>query len=130
MTFLFRLADARAPFARPLLETLLKDGTLADEVAVRAAMYLARDHQRDALRPALAAVARSKKEALRGLATAALWDLGERAHAEDAAAEAVLSKTIGTFGWGALVQAAIAGHVVGATLTESTWRRLSAGWLE
>src|SRR6185437_15304371 len=78
-TFLFRMAHARAAVAKPMLEALARALPLDSEVAVRAALFLARDHERDDLKPALIEVAASsKKEELRGLATAALWDVGER----------------------------------------------------
>src|SRR5579863_536075 len=49
-TFLFRMARAGSPSARPMLETLVRVLPLADETAIRAALYLARDHGRDELR--------------------------------------------------------------------------------
>ena len=40
------MARARAPVCRPMLEALAKTAPLLDEVAIRAALYLARDHGR------------------------------------------------------------------------------------
>jgi hypothetical protein len=50
MTFLFRMASAKVKSARPMMEAMTKTLPLPDENAVRAALYLARDHGRDDLR--------------------------------------------------------------------------------
>ncbi len=133
MTFLFRLADAKAPTARAMLETLAKPLPLADETAVRAAMHLARDYGRDDLRRELASVARGqRREDLRGLATAMLWDVGQRDEARDFADELVTSKCLANVVWASLVRAAAQkengkaaplGH-------ESHVRWIHLGWLE
>jgi hypothetical protein len=111
-TFLFRMAKARATVCRPMLEALVKALPLADEVAVRAALYLARDHGREDLRQAIVEAARGegvgpKREELRGVATAALWDLGMRDLARDVADELATSRSIGNVAWAALVRAAM-----------------------
>src|SRR5580704_13557122 len=104
-TFLFRMARAGSISARPMLETLVRALPLADETAIRAALYLARDHGRDELREALAdAAVTAKREELRGMAAAALWDAsppagGEpamhmRAKARDIADELVSSRVL------------------------------------
>ena len=96
-----------------MLEALAKAVPLADEVAMRAALYLARDHGRDDLRDALLVAARDpKREELRGVAVAALWDLGMAADAQQIADELVESKVVGNVAWGALVRAA--GRSVGS----------------
>ncbi len=46
MTFLFRMANAGVAHAKPMLEAMVRGGQLADEMAIRAALYLARDHGR------------------------------------------------------------------------------------
>lgn len=154
-TFLFRLAHARATLCRPMLEACVKALPLSDEVAVRAALYLARDHGRDDLRQALVDVAHGdgagpRREELRGLATAALWDLGMADVAVPLAEELSASKSIGNVAWGALTRAAAAarsrtlanpsgtdGHESGVTptaekplLRESAMRWIQWGWLE
>lgn len=110
MTFLFRLADAGAPSAKAMLESAVKGEALADEVAVRAATYLARDHGHPAMKDALVACARTaKRDELRGLAVAALWDVGEsdaRAAAQELTGELVRSRCPTSLAWGALVRAA------------------------
>lgn len=139
-TFLFRMAHARAPSCKPMLEGLVKDGSLTDEVAVRAASYLARDHGRDDLRAAIAdCAADGKRDELRGLAVAALWDSASgpdrptiRARARDLSDELTTSRTISSVAWGALVRAAHATHrdadfVVAA---ETPLRWIQWGWLE
>jgi hypothetical protein len=131
-TFLFRMARAGATSARPMLEALAKAVPLADEVAMRAALYLARDHGRDDLRGGLLEAARDpRREELRGVAAAALWDLGMTAEAEQVADDLVDSKVLGNVAWGALVRAASRG-VGGVTdvLTETPFRWIQWGWLE
>jgi hypothetical protein len=132
-TFLFRMARARAPVARPMLETLVKTTPLADEVAVRAALYLARDHGRDDLRAALKeAATAAKKEELRGLAAAALWDVGMREEARGAAETLVTSKVIGNVAWSALIRVAASktSGQDGELLTETPFRWIQWGWPE
>ena len=142
-TFLFRMARARAAVCRPMLEALVKTPPLQDEVAIRAALYLARDHGRVDMFDALVdAAAASKRDELRGLAVAALWDAGAsdpamRDKARDLADDLVNSRTIGNVAWSALVRAAAAALSRGATggvrepvLGETPFRWIQWGWLE
>ncbi len=147
-TFLFRMARARAPVCRAMLEALVKSAPLLDEVAVRAALYLARDHGREDLLDALAdaasgnaatgsngsGAAAPKREELRGLAAAALWDAGAREKAREMADELVTSRVIGNVAWSALVRAAAArGQTSGVhepVLGETPLRWIQWGWLE
>jgi hypothetical protein len=134
-TFLFRMARAGAAVAKPMLETLARPLPLADDVSIRAAMYLARDHGKGELRDALLEAAKEpKREELRGLAIAALWDLGERDTARALADEALDSKVLGTVAWATLVRAAaIRGgrDAKGeAVLGETPFRWIQWGWLE
>jgi hypothetical protein len=143
-TFLFRMARAGSLSARPMLETLVRALPLADETAVRAALYLARDHGREELRDALAdAAVIAKREEIRGMAAAALWDAsppagGEpalhlRAKARELADELVTSRVLGNVAWGALIRAAAkggAGAGVEPVLTETPFRWIQWGWLE
>jgi hypothetical protein len=129
-TFLFRLAAARASAARPMLEGLAKN-PLTDELAVRAAMHLARDHGKVELRKAIAEVAVGKRDEVRGVAAAALWDLGEKELAKKTAARAEDCRFISSMTWGALVTAASAGKFLPASvLSEPTFRRVQWGWVE
>ena len=130
-TFLFRLAAARSTAARPMLEGALKANPPADEVGVRAALYLLRDHARADLIPALEATARTaKREDLRGLAVAALWDAGSRELAIDLAEGALKSRSIQTAAWASLVIAAGSQKWDRPLIDEPTFRRIQWGWLE
>jgi hypothetical protein len=130
LTFLFRLADARAAHVKPLLEGLVRTGELASEAAVRAALYLARDHDRADARAALTEAAASRTDGVRGLATAALFDAGDRAGAMTAVETAGDSKASSVHAWAELVSMAGAGAVTTPLVTEPTYRRLAMGWIE
>ena len=149
-TFLFRMARARATSCKPMLEGLAKAGAavdggslLTDEVSVRAASFLARDHGRDDMKEALVDCAlNAKRDELRGLAVAALWDAGTgptraetRQKARDLSDELVTSRCISSVAWGALVRAAHAAHQVQregdfVVVTETPFRWIQWGWLE
>ncbi len=135
-TFLFRMARARAASCKPMLESLVKAAPLADEVAVRAASFLARDHGRADLREALVECAMTaKRDELRGLAVAALWDSGApgaRQRARDTADELVASRCLSSVAWGALVRAAHtrAEDPDALVVTETPFRWIQWGWLE
>jgi hypothetical protein len=128
-TFLYRLAEAGCVSAKPMLEGLAR-GPLRTDVAVRAAMYLARDHGRDDLRALLGALAENpKQDALRGIAAAALFDLGDRERSLGTADALLESKQLCTSTWGALLQVAGTG-ALGRLVSEPTYRRVQLGWLE
>jgi hypothetical protein len=135
-TFLFRLAAAGAPVAKPMLETLARAVPLADDVSIRASLYLARDYGRDDLREALLEAATAgKREDLRGLALAAMWDAGMHDRARALAEDVLTSKTLGNVAWATLVRAAAArasrtDAEHGQVLTETPFRWIQWGWLE
>jgi hypothetical protein len=142
-TFLFRLARVGAPVARPMLEALARTLPLADDVSIRAALFLARDHGRDDLRDALLEAATvGKREDLRGLAVAALWDsagergAGLRERARQLAEELLVSKTLANVAWATLVRAASArgsredGGGRSQVVTETPFRWIQWSWLE
>ncbi|HMI83696.1 MAG TPA: hypothetical protein VK550_06345 [Polyangiaceae bacterium] len=130
-TFLFRLAASRAPAARPMLEGLAKANPLNDEVAIRAAMHLARDHGRAEMRKALVEAALGKRDEIRGIAAAALWDLGDRDLARKVADRVESERPLGSMTWGALVTAAAAGKLGSdCVLAEPNFRRVQWGWVE
>lgn len=140
-TFLFRLARAGSTAIRPMLEALAKASPLADETAIRAALYLARDHHRDDMLDALVQAATApKKEELRGLAAAALWDAGERDRAAGLTGELLASKHMSNVAWGALVRAAAnekrpasaapASGTSSQLVTETRFRWIQWGWVE
>jgi hypothetical protein len=124
-----------------MLETFVRAMPLADETSLRAALYLARDRGRDGLGEALAEAASGcKREELRGMAAAALWDVSApragdgaekmRAAASDAADELLKSRVIANVAWGALIRAAIKGNTSEPLLTETPFRWIQWGWLE
>lgn len=110
-TFLFRMARARAASCKPMLEGIVKAGPLTDEISVRAASYLARDHGREEMKDAILECAQNaKRDELRGFAVAALWDAGAREKARELAGELSASRCLSSVAWGALVRAAQATH--------------------
>jgi hypothetical protein len=130
-SFLFRLARAGAPAARPVLESLAKQSPFGGEIAVRAAMHLARDHGQAHMRDAIVESATGKRDETRGVAAAALFDLRETHLARAAAEQAEDSRAISSVAWGALVRAACEGNVsTDMMLGEPMFRRLQFGWVE
>jgi hypothetical protein len=135
-TFLFRMARARAPSAKPMLEMLAKGPPLTDEVSVRAALCLAKDYGREDMKGALfEAATASRREELRGLATAALWDLGAADESHDLASDLSSSRFVGNVAWAALVRAAWtrarAEESKGEPVVgEIPFRWIQWGWLE
>ncbi len=128
-TFLFRLAAARVAGARGMLEGQVKGRRLVAPGAVRAALYLARDHGRADLGEALRELGGNpRKEPLRGIAAAALHDLGDVSGAQQLATQLTHSRHLTTATWSVLVRAA---NGAGApVLTEATFRRVQLGWVE
>jgi hypothetical protein len=133
--FLFRLAQAGVKTTKQLLETFARDLAKGeDDDAVRAASYLIRDHNREDLVAPLIEVAKTgKRDELRGLATAALWDAGRRDPARELAKDLIATKA-GLFSsaWATLVLLADAGriHSSHAVAHEPAVRWIQAGWLE
>jgi hypothetical protein len=128
-TFLFRLARSAAPAARPMLEGAAKS-PLSDETGVRAALHLVRDYA-DARPLELLRVAATspRREAVRGLAAAALFDAGETAVALELAKGLVASRHVASVAWGGLIQAAHAKQM-SQIVDEPSVRRIQFGWLE
>jgi hypothetical protein len=144
-TFLFRMAQARATSCKPMLEGLVKSVPLTDEVSVRAASYLARDHGREDMKDALVDCAlNGKRDELRGLAVAALWDAASgptrattREKARDLSDELITSRCLSSVAWGALVRAAHSSAQSKGradddfvVVTETDLRWIQWGWLE
>lgn len=141
-TFLFRLARARAVCVRPMLEALARAASLPDDTSVRAAMHLARDHGRGDMGEALGeAAGPGRREELRGLAAAALWDVAAgaqsdfadrtRARIPEIVDDLLGSRVIGNVAWGALIRAAAKGGAgLDPLLTETVFRWIQWGWLE
>jgi hypothetical protein len=129
LSFLYRLSGARVESARPLLRHLTR-GPLENESAVRAALCLAREFDEARARVQLAHVTENGRlEALRGLATAALFDLGERERALLAAGELAESPKLPTLVFSNLVLLAASGKESGPLVTEPRVRRIQLGWV-
>jgi len=130
-TFLFRLASARAPAARPLLESLAKGTPLGDECAVRAQLHLARDFAFERAAESLQRTASTpRKDVLRALAAAALHDIGQNAAAQAAAEELKHSRNVAAACWAALVHAAANSSPFAPIVDELRFRRVHLGWIE
>ncbi len=128
-TFLFRLARQKAPAARSMLENLAKS-PLSDEAGVRAALHLARDYGDSRPLDLLRVAATSpRREAVRGLAAAGLFDAGETALALELSKSLVTSRQLASVAWGALIQAAHAKEIPEIT-DEPSVRRIQFGWTE
>jgi hypothetical protein len=112
-----------APAVRSLLEHLVRGAGLRGPTAVRAALYLVRDHAREDLRRELWSVAGNKQlEALRGLAYAAprrRGGSGERRRSVGAAAPQPPAPTVT---WAVLARARAQGGLTGDLVTERRFR--------
>ena len=107
---------------------------------MRAASYLARDHAREDMREAILDTAvNGKRDELRGLAVAALWDSASgptraatREKARDLSDELIASRSLSNVAWGALVRAAHASHRESdfVVVEETALRWIQWGWLE
>jgi hypothetical protein len=130
LSFLFRMARARATTTRPMLETLLKEPQLSNENAVRAAGYLLKDADRDDLHRRLLELVRStKREDLRGLALAALHTAKPEAVA-DSTPDFSRSRQLQNAIFSALVRLAQKGLSTRDLLSEPVYRRGQLGWLD
>ena len=129
VSFLFRLASAKIASVRSLLRHLTR-GPLSGENGVRAAFHLAHDYGDERAQQQLVDAARaSRREPLRGLAAAALFDLGEHGTAVDTAASLAESRSVATLTWSCLVLTASSGKESTPLLTEPRIRRIQLGWL-
>jgi hypothetical protein len=130
-TFLFRLAQARVPGARTMLESLAKSALLGDESSIRAMLHLCRDYGQERYRVSLLEIARQpRRDPLRGLAAAALFDVGERTTAEHTAEELSATRHLPALAWASLVRASGHGGLRGEIVTEARFRRVQLGWVE
>jgi len=130
-TFLFRLASARVPVARPMLESLAKTAVLGEGCAVRAMLHLSRDYGQDRYREQLADVAENpKRDGLRGLAAACLYDSGETARAVRVATALQNSRQLPALAWSSLIRARHSARLGEAIVTEQRYRRVQLGWVE
>jgi hypothetical protein len=130
LTFLYRLGDAGVASARPMLEHLAK-GSLTNETAVRAAFELALNYDRHDLVDVLRALASNvRREPLRGLAAAALFDLREP-DATNLGGPLLASRQLPSAAWAGLIQARAAlDRKNERILTEPRFRHIQLGWVE
>lgn len=130
-TFLFRFAESGAPSARPMLESLAKSAQLGDECAVRAMLHLCRDYGEERYREQLGSIARApRKDGLRSLAAAALYDVGDKDGALSTLRDLQQSRHLSAIAWSGLVAAREAAWYGGAVVTEARYRRVQLGWVE
>lgn len=130
-TFLFRMAAAGTPSARPMLENLVRGPTLDEEVAVRAALHLCRDYGQERQVALLVQAGKSpRRDALRGLAAAALYDCGYASEALRLVSELDGSRHLPALGWASLVRATAAGGRAGGLVSELNFRRVQQGSCE
>lgn len=132
-SFLFRLARAGRPEARPMLDGMAGAGRPKDALGVRAALRLVQhfdpEPQATARRRSLEQLVESNgKDPLRALAVAALSDL-RADDAESALRDCIIhlqnSKTLRAACWAALAES-----IPGGVVNEATFRRLEYGWIE
>jgi len=130
-SFLFRLAAARAPSAKTMLEGIARSGPLDDALAVRAALHLGRDYAQERQVAALAQIGKAaRKDALRGLAAAALYDCGQTSDALRLAGELEGSRQLPALGWSLLLRVAAASSRGGRVVSELNFRRIQQGACE
>jgi hypothetical protein len=130
-TFLFRLAQAKVPSARSMLESLARGTLLGDDSSIRAMLHLCRDYGQERYRVSLSEIAsQPRRDPLRALAAAALFDIGETAAADRAAGDLNQSRHLPALAWASLVRAWCAGGISGEIVTEARYRRVQLGWVE
>jgi hypothetical protein len=130
-TFLFRMAAACAPSARAMLEGMTRGAELSDEMSVRAALHLCRDYGQEQQTSALAHAGKSpRKDVLRGLAAAALYDCGKSAEALRLVGELDGTRQLPALGWASLVRATAGGGRSGRLVSELNFRRVHQGSCE
>lgn len=122
LSFLHRVGDLGvAPAADPLA-IVGRSGKSPD--AVRALLTLVTRYGRTDRIERLRTIAARGTDAARGVAAAALWDLGDRNAALELVDELVISKSLANVGWGALIRVA---HLTGdghPIVSETAVRRL------
>jgi len=130
LSFLFRMAETNAPSTRAMLDSLTRAPVLVHENAVRAASYLLRQEPREELfRRLLELVKSTKREELRGIALAALYEV-RPSMVEDALPDFSRSRQLQNAIFSALVRLAQSGQLADGLLTEPVFRRAQLGWLD
>jgi hypothetical protein len=125
------MAAACAPSARPMLEGMTRGAELSDDMSVRAALHLCRDYGQDRHTAALAHAGKSpRKDMLRGLAAAALYDCGQSTEALRLVGELEGTRHLPALGWASLVRATMEGGRTGRLVSELNFRRMHQGSCE
>ncbi|MGC4065944.1 MAG: hypothetical protein QM784_15095 [Polyangiaceae bacterium] len=128
LSFLFRMAARRQPTAKTMLENLVKDATYDSAPKIRAVAHLIRDYGHSELKKVLVGVAKgAKREPLRGLALAALYDL-ERSQLDGLTLDLNRSRSVQTAIWSALVRLELVQPSISELLSEVRYRRIQLGW--
>jgi hypothetical protein len=139
MSFLFRLAHARAPIARAMLEQIAGEPIVTVD-GIRSLSALAREYGSSEARRRLSLICREVSEDLRGVAVAALWDAsvairaagglasdsGAAFEAREIASDLVLSRHLPNVAWGALVRVQERHTNHARVLTDKNLRHLRA----
>ena len=124
-SFLFRMAAARLTTTRAMLESMVKAPRCGPENSLRAMLHLVRDYDCSELKPRLIEIARGQGGAsLRGLAGAALYDVGEHSLAVELCVPVCRSRDVSSATWAALVGAVAAAQNHNPLVDEPTFRRI------
>jgi hypothetical protein len=114
-----------------MLESLAKTSMLGEDCAVRAMLHLCRDYGQERYRDQLADVVKApRRDALRGLAAACLYDSGETSRALDVALDLGESRQLPALAWSWLIRARHAAAFETTIVTEARYRRVQLGWVE
>jgi hypothetical protein len=130
LSFLFRMARTKAPSTRAMLESLVQVPLLANEAAVRSASFLLQQEDRDDILRRLVELVRStKREELRGLALAAVYN-ARPTMVDEILHDFSRSRQLQNAIFFALVRLAQTGSFSEELLSESVFRRAQLGWLD
>jgi hypothetical protein len=114
-----------------MLEGIARGPSLRDDMSVRSALHLCRDYGQERQVSALSQAGKSpRKDALRGLAAAALYDCGQASEALRLATELDGTRHLPALGWASLVRATAAGARAGRLVSELNFRRVQQGSCE
>jgi hypothetical protein len=95
---------------------------------VRAALHLCRDYGQEPWGQALLSTARApRKDALRGLATAALFDCGRRTEALELAPQLEAARPLSGLCWAGLLRLGASDARPGTLVSELSFRRIEQG---
>ncbi len=130
LSFLFRMAKAKAPTTRAMLESLTRTPLLAHENAIRAAAYLLKLEDREDIQRRLIDLVKStKREELRGLALAALYE-ARPAIVEELLPDFSRSRQLQNAIFSAMVRLAQKRQCTQELVSEPVYRRAQLGWLD